>query len=251
MTRTRGDVNTHTHERNAVDSSPTDRAEIRAHIERHIGRIAAVYPERRREQGPGSEPGRGDIEIMHVEPVEALPYHTLITAGMSELRMDVPAEVEAPRRLELMMTLPERWPLDARSREQPRYGWPISLLQELARYPSRRGTWLGWGHTVPNGDPPRAYARTVGSIARRWLRSAEFCGVIIAPSLLVPVPFYELGSGPERIGFLSAIPLYREELELQRRAGMEELLSRLLRHDVSDLVLPERRNVARRFFGLL
>jgi hypothetical protein len=75
--------------------------------------------------------------------------------------------------------------------------------------------------------------------------------VIIAPSLLVPVAFYELDIDGERVAFYSAIPLYREELELHARAGMAALLERLLHKDINDVVYLNRTNVARKKrFGL-
>lgn len=153
--------------------------------------------------------------------------------------MRVPAEVDAPRYLELMMTLPEHWKIDRESRENPEWDWPIRQLQSLARFPREHRTWLGWGHTIPNGDPPQAFAP-----------NTQLCGVIIAPSLLVPVAFYELNTGDQRIGFFSAIPLYRQEMELKAKDGMEALLTRLVEYDINDVVEIKRRNVAKRFFGL-
>lgn len=238
-----------TDENAPVPSTPSaaDRGEaVRAHVERHLGRIDATSA------SPAA--GRG-IEILYVAPVASRPYHTLITCGMSRVRMPVPPAVEAPGRIELMMTLVEDWPLTKEMFERPqddlRHAWPISLLQQLAARPQRENSWLGWGDAIANGDPPQAFVpgARVGRLS--WPGSAGYCGVIIAPSLRVAIEFYELGTGPERIGFLSAIPLYLEELQLHRRAGMQKLLGRLRRHDISDVVEPRRRNVARRFFGLL
>lgn len=182
---------------------------------------------------PGAATDESPIDVLHVAPVESRPYHTLVTVGMSSWEMPVPQPGEAPRRLELMMTLQERWRLDQTGI------WPVRLLQQLGRHPRERQAWLGWGHAIPNGDPPRPYAR-----------NTRFSGVILAPSLLVPVAFYELGGDNARTAFYGAIPLYREELELHQRAGMEALLTQLLRHDINDVVIPRRRNVAKRFFGL-
>ena len=200
--------------------------QIRSHVERHIGRIDRVF---------AGVPDQGTADVLHVRPVNSRPYHTLVTAGMSAVAMPVPADVNAPHRLELMMTLPEGWnPSDEASH------WPTRLLQSLSKLPRERGGWLGWGHTVPNGDPPQPLAP-----------KTELCGVIIAPSLLVPVAFYELDIDGERVAFYSAIPLYREELELHARAGMAALLERLLHKDINDVVYLNRTNVARKKrFGL-
>jgi suppressor of fused protein SUFU len=192
--------------------------QIRSHIERHIGRVDLLL---------AGDPARGTAEVLHVRPVNSRPYHTLITAGMSSVAMHVPADVSAPQRLELMMTLPEGW--------KPTDDWAPRLLQSLSKLPCERKGWLAWGHTVPNGEPPQPLAP-----------HTELCGVIIAPSLLVPVAFYELDIEGERVAFYSVIPLYREELELHARAGMAALLERLLHNDINDVVHLKRKNVARK-----
>jgi hypothetical protein len=204
--------------------------QIRSHVERHIGRIGHVFP---------GDPARETADVLHVKPINSRPYHTLVTAGMSSVAMQAPPDANAPRRIELMMTLPEAWKLSEASSDE-RVHWPIRLLQSLSRWPREHKGWLGWGHTAPNGDPPQPLAP----------RTA-LCGVIVAPSLLVPVTFYELDIDGERVAFYSAIPLYREELELQAREGMAALLGLLLHNDINDVVDIKRRNVARKkLFGL-
>jgi hypothetical protein len=195
--------------------------QIRSHVERHIGRIDRVF---------AGDPAQGTADVLHVRPVNSRPYHTLVTAGMSAVAMPVPPDVNAPHRLELMMTLPEGWnPSDDSSH------WPARLLQSLSKLPRERKGWLGWGHTVPNGDPPQPLAPRT-----------QLCGVIIAPSLLVPVAFYELDIDGERVAFYSVIPLYPEELELHAREGMAALLERLLHKDINDVVYLQRKNVAKK-----
>ena len=197
--------------------------QIHSHVERHIGRIDRVF---------SGDPAQGTADVLHVQPINSRPYHTLITAGMSSVAMHVPPDLSAPQRLELMMTLPEGW--------KQVDDWPTRLLQSLSKVPREREGWLGWGHTVPNGDPPQPLSP-----------HTELCGAIIAPSLLVPVAFYELDIDGERVAFYSVIPLYREELDLHARAGMAALLERLLHYDINDVVFLKRKNVAKKKrFGL-
>jgi hypothetical protein len=204
--------------------------QIRSHVERYIGRIDRVFP---------GDPASGTADVLHVGPVDSRPYHTLVTAGMSTNAMPVPPEVNAPHRLELMMTLPEGWQPDSDLADQ-RVHWPTRLLQSLSRVPRESQRWLGWGHTIRNGEPPQPYAP-----------NTQLCGVIIAPSLLVPIAFYELNLDGERVAFYSAIPLYREELDLKQSEGMEVLLGKLLQKDINDVVYLKRRNVAKKKrFGL-
>lgn len=204
--------------------------QIHSHVERCIGHIDRVFP---------GDPASGAADVLLVKPVDSRPYHTLVTAGMSDVAMPVPPEASAPQRLELMMTLPEGWKPDSDLADEGVH-WPTRLLQSLSRWPREHAGWLGWGHAIPNGDPPRAFAPNTG-----------LCGVIIAPSLLVPVGFYEVDIEGERVAFYSAIPLYREELELHRSEGMAVLLERLLNKDINDVVFLKRPNVAKKKrFGL-
>jgi len=199
--------------------------QIRSHVERYIGGIDRVF---------AGDSAQGTADVLHVRPVNSRPYHTLLTAGMSRTEMHVPPDANAPHRVELMMTLPEAWN-PSEDLNDVRSHWPTRLLQSLSKLPREREGWLGWGHTVPNGNPPQPLAP-----------QTELCGVIIAPSLLVPVAFYELTVDGERVAFYSAIPLYREELELHAREGMAALLERLLHKDINDVVYLQRKNVAKK-----
>lgn len=201
--------------------------DIRGHIERHVGSITQVFP------------GADGIEIVDAGPSERRPWHTLITCGMSAHRMSVPeSEHDAPRYLELMMTLPEDWKLDAGSLAEATWNWPITELTRLAGLPRVGDRWLGWGHAIPHGTPPAPYSA-----------DTKLCGVILAPSLLVKESFYELHLDQHRVAFFSAIPLYREELDLRGQRGMEVLLSKLIDNEINDVVQLRRRNVAKKRFG--
>jgi Suppressor of fused protein (SUFU) len=213
------------------DSAWPGTAAIRAHVDRHIGPIDATF-----EVADG-------LSILHSAPSETRPLHTLITCGMSARPMPVPAASDAPRRLELMVTLSRDWNFGSISGGAEvthiETSWPARLLISLAGRLDEPDRWLAWGNVVPNGDPPRPYAPTT-----------RLCAAIIVPSLLVPVKFFELGSGSDRVAFFAAMPLYAEELELHRSQGMEALFSRLIQNDVNDVLHPRRKNAAKRFFGL-
>jgi hypothetical protein len=203
--------------------------DIRAHIERHLGPIQQVFNQWADESLP--------ISVQHVAPVETRPVHTLVTLGMSARAMDVPAQEESPAFLELMMTLPEHWKLDAESSQEEEWSWPIRLLQSLASRPHKSAGWLGWGHIVPNGEPPRAYAQTT-----------KQCAALIVPSLLVPTSFYELATAEKTITFYAVVPIYEEEWALSRASGTQVLLERIVDQDMNDVLDPKRKNVARKRF---
>lgn len=200
--------------------------EIRSHIERHLGSIHQVFNDF---EGEGSS-----VSVLHVQPTETRPVHTLITLGMSARAMAVPAGNESPKFLELMVTLPRHWELGTEHVGKPEWAWPIRLLHTLARRVSSGASWIGWGDLIPNGDPPEPYAA-----------STRQCVAFIVPSLLVPTEFYELSLADKSIAFFAVVPLYREEWQLGLKQGTKALIERMVDRDVNDVVDPKRKNVAR------
>ena len=118
--------------------------------------------------------------------------------------------------------------------------WPIGVMKFLARFPHKYETWLGDGHTIPNGDPPDAFAP-----------NTKLNGTIILPPLNVPADFRTLSvADGANIHFMSCIPLYQEEMDLKLKKGADALIHLFDKHDISEIIDPERKNVARKRFGL-
>lgn len=211
---------------NSRDDS--NRKQIEAHVQSHIGTIKNIYS--------SSDEGSSDLYIAQVPPSDSRPVHTLVTSGMSDRAMSVP-KPEAPAYMELMMTLPREWQFGPDMPQEEQWSWPVHLLQALVRGAHTETGWLAWGHMIPNGEPPRPYAQTT-----------KQCAALIVPSLLVPTDFYELKTSSKTIVFYAVVPIYREEYELGRTSGTDALFSRLIDGDVTDVVEPNRRNVARKRF---
>jgi hypothetical protein len=206
--------------------------QISDHIEAHLGKIESVLHE--------IISDTVHIDVHLVKPSEDFPFARLVTSGMSDLAMKIPEGVEVPRFVELLMTLPGNWRLDQGSFQEEVWYWPVRLLKGLARLPHKYSTWLGYGHTVPNGNPAEPYAS-----------STQLCGAIILPSVTVPDDFHRLRIDESKeIAFFSVVPLYDEEMNLKLRAGSDELLDRFDRMHVNDIVDPMRRNVAKKRFGI-
>lgn len=207
---------------------------ISAHLERHLGPVSGVFHE------IISDLVHIDV---HVVPAnDHCPYLRLVTSGMSDLPMTVPAEVDAdvPRYMELMVTLPADWPISQDAFEDERNYWPVRLLKGMARLPHEYDTWLGFGHTIPNGHPSEPYAPGVG-----------FDGAIVLTPVTTPEDFatLELDDG-KTISFMSLVPLYPEEMDLKLRKGAEALLDRFDAKKIQDVIEPGRTNVAKKRFGL-
>jgi len=204
---------------------------IARHIERCLGSIASVFHELLSDQV--------HLDVHWVKPTGARPYHFLVTSGMSDRSMPVPAALDAPRHIELLMTLPERWAIGDAALDNENWYWPIRQLRTLARFPHQYDTWLGEGHTVTNGDPAQPLAP-----------STRLSGAILLPPQHTPEGFDRLRvADGKAIHFLAVVPLYDEEMTLKMRAGADALLERFRKHRVTDVVEPTRPNVARRAGG--
>lgn len=200
---------------------------VSAHIERHIGPIEQVFHE---VVSPAVH-----VDLYWIAPSRRWPHHIIITSGMSERPMKVPAEMAEWAYAELLVSLPASWPIGMEAFENEANYWPLRWLKILARLPHEHDTWLGYGHTVPNGDPPEPFAP-----------STELCSMIVLPPISYPEEFFELELAPGRtIHFWSLLPLYREEIALKLKKGTEALLERLDAADITDVIDPARPNVAR------
>jgi hypothetical protein len=199
-------------------------------VERHVGQVSDVFHE------PLST--RLHLDVLQVAPTEERPYRTLVTCGMSSLAMNAPKAQDA--RAELLLCLPADWPLDEESLEDERNHWPIRLLKDLARLPHEHDTWLGFGHTIPNGDPPEPYAP-----------GTELCGAVVVPPVRAPKEVRVLDQ-EQSTTFYAVVALHADELELRRRHGLEALFEPFDKAGVSEVLDPRRPSALRRRrrFGL-
>ena len=206
--------------------------EISDHIERHIGPVSMVYHE--------LVSDTVHIDVHHVKPTTERPFHTLITSGMSDLPMCVPQESGATPYMEIMITLPANWEISEESFNDENWYWPVRQLKLLARFPHKYDSWFGWGHTIPNGNPAEPFSN-----------NTKLSGIIIIPSITVPAEFRSLEIDKDKtIEFFSVVPLYDEEMNLKLNKGSDLLLDKFDKYGISDLVDENRRNVAKKRFGI-
>lgn len=205
--------------------------DISAHIERHLGPVHSVFHE--------IVSDTVHIDVHFVRPRPDFPFIRLVTSGMSDLPMSTPAEADVPRFAELLITLPAGWKLDKESFKDENWYWPVRLLKYLARLPHKHQTWLGFGHTIPNGDPPEPYADKV-----------KFTGAIVLPPVGTPADFEELElQGGKVVNFYSVVPLLDDEMEFKLKAGTNALLEKFDKRGISDSVDIKRKSVLAKRFG--
>ncbi len=179
------------------------------------------------------------LDVLIIPPAADRPFHVLVTSGMSDLPMTVPEGAERWRRAELLIALPADWPLDdARLKDESNY-WPIYWLKTLGRLPHEYRTWLGYGHSVPNGDPAEPIADT------------KFAGVTLTLAEWLPDEFHMLEVGPdEGVCFYQMTPLYPDEMALKLKKGAEALDELFEKRGIDFVLDVDRPNVARKRFGL-
>jgi Suppressor of fused protein (SUFU) len=203
------------------------------HIETYVGPIANVFHE--------LVSDLIHLDVMIVEPSEGRNFYTLVTCGMSDLPMRVPIDdpedlgrVPKLRYAELLVNLPADWPMGPEEFKQEDNYWPIYWLKRLARLPHEYETWLGEGHTIPNGDPAEPFAA-----------NTAFTGWIVNRPLLFDEKFNVLECKSRFINFYTINPLYPEEMALKLRKGMSALNVLLDTNSISEVLDLHRKNVAR------
>ncbi len=200
---------------------------IEARIERHIGPINNVFHE--------IISPTVHVDILCVPPTPERAFHTLITCGMSARPMNVPPEIASQlgfdaRFAEILICLPPDWKLDEASFKAEENYWPIRWLKTLARLPHEYNTWLGQGHTVPNGDPARPFAR-----------NTRLCCTMLAPPLSVEQDAHVLRAedqdGQETpISFFAMQTLHEDEVAFKLKNGGSALFDLLDKHNVGDVL---------------
>jgi hypothetical protein len=201
---------------------PDTHEAIDRHIIRYFGPVAFVWHE--------IVSDLVHIDLHVVEPSPERPHFTLVTSGMSDRSMTVPAGVDSNPFAELMICLPKDWPMTAEAfRDEDAY-WPIRLLKTVARLPHEYETWIDAWHSVPNGDPAEPYAP-----------NTPFAGVLVAPMIRCePEARTITTEGGRQISLLALVPLHPAEIELKVTQGTEALLDAFDRVVVSELLDPAR-----------
>ena len=163
-----------------------------------------------------------DLQSVHVDiyqfaPTAAHPFWILITGGMSDLRqpaLEEPRKPIAPR-AELMMYVRQPKP------------WMFSVLKGLAEMPFKFGSFLHWGHTVPNGMPMTADPSELTSFF--FVRPAAELAELS-----------DLSIGGDRVDFLMLVPITEAERAYAREHG-SAALSKLMDDCGFELIVDEKR----------
>jgi hypothetical protein len=145
---------------------------------------------------------------------------TLVTSGMGDVEMRLPARAkDAPKRVELILYCSE-----------PRQEY-IDTMRWLAHFPHDNKTWLSFGHTVPNGNPPAPF----------W-GSSVLDTILLLPTVVkrdATLP-QELKLAGEPVHFLWVVPLTTAECELKLSKGLDAILELFEQHRHPPVFDPNR-----------
>jgi hypothetical protein len=223
--------------------------QIERHIEKHLGPTPLVFHEL---ISPHAHIDLHVVPPTHLPPSEDHPlgtnHFTIVTSGMSCKPMNVPEEADqTPRFAELMIALPENWPgmfpdgkFDDAAMKDERNWWPIKWLKMMARLPHEYDTFLGIGHTIPNGEGAEPFAA-----------NTKLGCMMVMPPLLCPKASELLIDDDVTISFYSLFPIYREEMHLKLKKGLDPLFKKFEEAEVTELIDPNRPNTCakRGWFG--
>lgn len=146
---------------------------------------------------------------------------TLVTGGMSDFAMLTPSKSGAAKRVELIFYC---------SGPHEEYD---QTLRWLGRFPHEARTWLGPGHSIPNGYPPRPMW---GSES---LNSVLLMPPIVSRDKTLP-DLLKLDGDP--VHFLWVVPLTSAECRLKVEKGYDAILELFEKHRHPHVFDPERRS---------
>jgi hypothetical protein len=164
---------------------------------------------------------RVDVHLMG--PTEELPFYKLVTVGMSQVEMPAPEEFAEYSRAELIMGLPEGWPVTAEAFSEDAHGWPVRALRQLARIPGGAGkgpVWVAAGHRV----------------AFEGEMAGKFAGALLLPPLLLSEESQVVfNQDLEPVFLLGVVPLFAQEMAQEEGEGLLVALDEVEVTEILDL----------------
>jgi hypothetical protein len=144
-----------------------------------------------------------DVHAYYRRGQNGRPVCTVVTSGMSDLEMSVPAGANTPRRAELIFYC---------AAPKQKY---VETMRWLAHFPHDQKTSIGPGHAIPNGNPPAPF----------WGSSLLDTILLIPPivmrDLTLPKELILRGAS---VHFLWVVPLTTPECSLKLAQGVDAIL---------------------------
>jgi len=220
---------------NEAKGNEKNMALVLNHIERYFGEIEGSFQEVVSDQV--------HLDIHWVKPSKKYNFHLLISSGMSDQPMNVPKGSEQWQFAELCILLPPDWPMPENMTQEWMQAafsdeliyWPIRWLKMIARLPHYYNSWVGYGHTIPNGEDAEAFAETTDLGCMLILNSIDLPEefVILQRDEITETHFYTL------------VPIFKEEMNCKLNEGTNTLLDKFEEQGIRTVFDLKRKNVCR------
>lgn len=169
------------------------------------------------------------LDIYWVKANQKRNYHILMTNGVSSKPMNSPNK-DFNSFIELVMLLPDTWQLENDQWKKENNYWPIESLKSMGRYPHENNTWLGFGHTVPEGEDKK-------------IVSTDFVATLLLKSKSLPMKFQLIPFKKRFIDLYLLFPIYEEEYRFKKENGTNKLIDKFKENQISDIINIQRKNV--------
>jgi hypothetical protein len=163
----------------------------------------------------------GEIPLLMMNLELRTPVTVLMTNGLSNYRMPVPAKLEGEEHNELYFCLPSYWELEDTS--NPQMNWVFDWIQRLAKYVIEKETWFGHGHTMPCGSDLKMLSNT--------MKQNHF---FLMHPILLKNELEKVQVGDKNINFLAVVPIFIKEFEFKQSRGTFKFIRKLINKGVSE-----------------
>jgi len=169
------------------------------------------------------------LDVAIIDPTPERDHYTLVTMGAGAHIMNLPKGFpkDTLGRSELMIRLPPDWNIES---DEERWYWPIRWLKIVARVPIDQDTWIGWGHTIPTGEPVAEnteFECMLLANPENYDESAVRC---------------QLPNG-DFVNFYQILPIYEDEMEFKINVDATPLVDLLYEKDIHGVVDIRRKSV--------
>lgn len=193
-----------------------------AHLEKYLGEFEAIY----KQIVPTNKP----IDVLYFKGKDV---DALVTNGMRGLPMNVPENLKDYENIELMMFIDKQFDLSNEGIMSEESAWLITVLTEMAIYPSMTNSYLGWGHIVGNGETLEPYDEHV-----------DYCGALVYPPINqqdIKLCHYEENN--VKVFIYNVMPLYKEELSFIQDQSSEQFVNLMAAMGINQTIMQKRINV--------
>tara|TARA_A100001015_G_scaffold207242_1_gene231751 strand:- start:395 stop:1114 length:720 start_codon:yes stop_codon:yes gene_type:complete len=159
----------------------------------------------------------GGVDLVCYGPTSDRPFWTVCTLGISDTRMNVPADLKQieNERAEIFMYLPANWDFPVSlSGKYDAKSWPLEMLRCVGSYVKKSGNWISMDHAIPNLD----------RMGKSYCDSTKLASIVLLEPVTEDASFEKLHDDPMTIciNFWLVVPITTAEHDWKKRVGIED-----------------------------